>query len=117
MNTKQKNTANEIFSHYPILKELYINPKGEFFTTADLATNSLSKGEKYQVVKREVVTPEAEKATDFTVQDLQKELEGVVALPVAEQLLLDEQNGKNRKTAKEAIQQKINDLNATLDES
>ncbi len=47
-----KNVKNYIFDELKGIDVLYVNPRGEYFTSENLAQNSLEKGEKYSVVKR-----------------------------------------------------------------
>ncbi len=44
--------VNKIFDELEGIDVLYVNPRGEYFTSENLAQNSLEKGEKYSVVKR-----------------------------------------------------------------
>lgn len=119
MNTEIKKQAKAIFSRHPKVQTLYINPKGEFFTRKDLATNSLGKEESLtEVQKQHIVEAQHEKpVTTLSIADLSKQLEGVKQLPIAELLLKEELEGQNRKGAISAIEAKIQELKTVGDES
>lgn len=67
MATKKQNEFAQVYlSEHPDVKEMYINPKGEFFTDESYANNSLEKDKdgnvigKIQVISREPVKSEKE---------------------------------------------------------
>lgn len=118
MSKEINKQAKAIFSRYPKLSVLYVNSKGEFFTRKDLAENSLSKEDHLTELNRQSVkTDDKEPLSEMSVAKLSEHLEAVKELPVAEQLLKDEIEGQNRKTAIAAIEDKIEDLKAGNDES
>lgn len=51
-NKKQIDAAREIFISRPGIHQLYMNPKGEFFTLKDYAENSIAQGQKIETITR-----------------------------------------------------------------
>ncbi len=116
MTKEQTKNAQYIFDKNPKIDELFMNVKGEFFTQESLAKNSLQKGEKLtKVSKKEEISitqeePKEESILGGSNADVKKAVESITEIPELEQLLIDEQNGQNRKGSKEAIEVRIQEL-------
>ncbi|MEL7006299.1 MAG: hypothetical protein AAFN93_26770 [Bacteroidota bacterium] len=63
---KTKETAEKLFKANPSFKKLFVNKKGEFFTSENLCQNALDKDEKYATI-----TPELE-VVDEGAEDPEK---------------------------------------------
>lgn len=71
MKTEIKEKAKRIFGNNKNVKELFVNPKGEFFTNENLAMNSV-KGKKddLEVAKRSDFVKEDEKKSPEMPKEL-----------------------------------------------
>lgn len=110
MNLEQKQKAVEIFEANPQLPKLWMNPKGEFFTSEDLARNSLVKGELLESIDRvfEVENPVIEK--EPTANELIAQIKAEKAIPQIEEIYLNEVDGKNRKSVIEVVEKRLEEL-------
>ncbi len=58
---KIKETAKEIFEANESLNKLFVTPDGGFFSSKNLATNALKKGETLTVLTRKNINKKTEK--------------------------------------------------------
>ena len=56
-----KNKATSLFKTMPEIQELYVNDKGEFFTSENLASNSVDTTASYRLMKRSEVIERVKK--------------------------------------------------------
>ncbi len=114
MTKEQKQTAQSIFDKNKDVDTLYMNPKGEFFTSKNLGLGSLKKDEKMETVKRALETSGSEGGDEgdeyVSIPKLKEQVIAIPVIPVLEQMLLDEQSGQNRKGAIEVIEARIQEL-------
>lgn len=116
MTIEDKQKAVQIFEEHPQLSKLWMNPKGEFFTSENLAKNSLGKGETLECIDRvlEVESPATEQ--ELTVDENIGQIEAEKAVSQVEQMLIDEQKGKNRAAIKKDAEKKISKLKKLNDD-
>lgn len=106
MDAKQKQRAVAIFEANPQFLKLWMNPKGEFFSNENLAKNSLTEGEKLESITNtiEVMTPDV--PAEPNVKEMLEIIGAEDAVPQLEQMLINESEGKNRKSVMEALEKK-----------
>lgn len=112
-----KDKAKDTFKNFPKAKKVFITTDGQCFLEENRA-NIHAKPNKLEVVpfsKTDFIEVEDAKTVTAskgkTVEDIKAEIKEVEDVKVLEEMLEAEQNGKNRTTAIEAIQERIKELN------
>lgn len=115
MTKNQSKKAQEIFSRDTEISKLWMNPKGEFFTSENLGKGSLKKGEVLELVTRQtkIVKEKYEHPIlGRSVPDVKVKVGEITNQEALEKLLQEEKEGQNRKGAKSAIRERLEALKA-----
>lgn len=110
MDAKQKQRAVAIFEANPQFQKLWMNPKGEFFSNENLAKNSLAEGEKLESITNTIEVMAPDVPAEPNVKEMLEIIGAEDAVPQLEQMLINESEGKNRKSVMEALEKKITKL-------
>ncbi|QEE51044.1 hypothetical protein FUA48_16105 [Flavobacterium alkalisoli] len=113
LTDKNKALAANIFKANPTVKTLYINDRGEFFTSSNLARNSVKKAEDITEIPKASVVTETESSKAQEQPDRPNVAKTVKAIKAAETLeALKEFEGDDRKTVQDALEARIKELEA-----
>lgn len=96
------------------VNRVYATADGQMFLLENRAQLHAGKGVVYEIHTDEAgVSQEEEPAAELTVKEIEKAVKETADLDLLAMMLSDEVAGKNRKTAVQAITERMDELNAT----